>query len=120
VTLDALIRGRRKSEPVGFANAKIANIANIPHCAPPILAKLAKLALANPRGAETEDTVGHPAVLWWRAAILDPGGRTIELDTASGWTLADWQAYADRYHGPACAVTPIAGLPKPAGTSQPR
>jgi hypothetical protein len=73
---------------------------------------LAKLALANPRGAETEDTVGHPAVLWWRAAILDPGGRTIELDTPSGWT-ADWQAYADRYHGPACAVTPIAGLPKP-------
>jgi hypothetical protein len=27
--------------------------------------------------------------------------------------MTDWSAYADRYHGPGCAVTAIAGLPKP-------
>jgi hypothetical protein len=46
-------------------------------------------------------------------AILEPGGRTIEVDTPSGYTLADWQAYAERYHGPGCFVTPIVGLLKP-------
>jgi hypothetical protein len=50
--------------------------------------------------------------LLWRVAIREPG-RTIEVDAPSGWTLADWQAYADRYHGPGCTVMPIAGLPKP-------
>jgi hypothetical protein len=58
---------------------------------------------------------------WWRVAILEPGARTVEVDTPSGYTLADWQAYAERYHGPGCAVTPIAGLPKPlGGTGQSR
>lgn len=51
--------------------------------------------------------------LWWRVGILEPGGRTIEVDTPSGWTLGEWTAYAERYHGPGCGVTPIAGLPKP-------
>jgi len=60
------------------------------------------------------------AALWWRVAILLPGGRTVEVDTPSGWTLADWQAYAERYHGPGCAVTAIAELPKPKGTGPPR
>jgi hypothetical protein len=45
-------------------------------------------------------------------AILEPSGRTVEIDAPSGWTLPDWQAYAERYHGPGCAVTTIAGLPK--------
>jgi hypothetical protein len=54
------------------------------------------------------------AVLWWRVSITEPGGRVVEVDTPSGYTLADWQAYADRYHGPGCSVTPIAGLPKTA------
>jgi hypothetical protein len=58
---------------------------------------------------------GQPEPLWWRVAIAEPGGRTVEVDTPSGWTLADWQAYAERYHGPGCAVTPIAGLPKAPG-----
>jgi hypothetical protein len=42
---------------------------------------------------------------------LEPGGQPIEVDAPSAWTLADWQAYAARYHDPGCAVTPIAGLP---------
>ena len=53
------------------------------------------------------------AVLWWRVSITEPGGRVVGVDTPSGWTLADWQAYAERYHGPGCSVTPIAGIPKP-------
>jgi hypothetical protein len=44
-------------------------------------------------------------------STLEPGGQPIEVDAPSAWTLADWQAYAARYHGPGCAVTPIAGLP---------
>jgi hypothetical protein len=42
--------------------------------------------------------LAHPddAALWWRVAILEPGGRTVEVDTPSGWTLPDWQAYAER------------------------
>jgi hypothetical protein len=51
--------------------------------------------------------LAHPDLLWWRVAILEPGGRTVEVDTPSGWTLADWQP------GPGCAVTAIAGLPRP-------
>jgi hypothetical protein len=51
--------------------------------------------------------------LWGRVAITEPGDRTVEVDSPSGWILPDWQAYAERYHGPGCAVTPIAGLPKP-------
>jgi hypothetical protein len=46
-------------------------------------------------------------------AILDPGGRSVEADTPSGYTQTDWEAYAERYHGPGCVVTAIAGLPKP-------
>jgi hypothetical protein len=38
------------------------------------------------------------APFWWRVAIQEPGGRTIEVDAPSGCTLADWQAYAGRYH----------------------
>lgn len=59
---------------------------------------------------EREDA--EPARLWWRVAIQEPGGQTVEVDAPSGDTLADWQAYAERYHGPGCTVTPIAGLPK--------
>jgi hypothetical protein len=58
---------------------------------------------------ETSD----PGALWWRVAITEPGGRTVEVDTPSGWTLAECTAYAARYHGPGCTVTPIAPLPKP-------
>ena len=47
----------------------------------------------------------NDVALWWRVVILEPGGRTLELDTPSGLDLADWQAYAERYHGPGCAVT---------------
>ena len=57
--------------------------------------------------------LAKPDALWWRVAITKPGARNVEIDTPSGYTLADWQAYADRYHGPGCAVTAIAGLPKP-------
>lgn len=38
---------------------------------------------------------------------------------APGWTLADWQAYAEPSHGLGCTVTPLAGLPS-LGTGQPR
>jgi hypothetical protein len=38
-------------------------------------------------------------------ARIGPGGRVDEVDAPSG-------AYAARYHGPGCAVTPIAPLPK--------
>ena len=53
------------------------------------------------------------AHLWWRVSITEPGGRTVEVDTPSGYTLTDWQAYAEHYHRPGCAVAMIAGLPKP-------
>jgi hypothetical protein len=33
-----------------------------------------------------------PCALWGRVAITEPGGRMVEVDTPSGWTLADWQA----------------------------
>jgi hypothetical protein len=56
---------------------------------------------------------GQPEPLWWRVSITDPGGRTVEVDTPSGWTLSEWVAYTLRYYGPGCAVTAIAGLPKP-------
>jgi hypothetical protein len=29
-----------------------------------------------------------------RVAVREPGGQTVEVDTPSGWTLMDWQAYA--------------------------
>ena len=64
---------------------------------------------------ESSAPTSDPAPLWWRVAILESGSRTVEVDTPSGWTLTEWQAYAERYHGPGCAVTPIAGLPKPLG-----
>lgn len=52
-------------------------------------------------------------VLWWRVGILEPGGRRFEVDAPSGWIMSDWQAYAERYHGPGCDLAPIAGLPPP-------
>ena len=55
----------------------------------------------------------HADPLCWRVSLTEPGGRTVEVDTPSGYTLRDWQAYADRYHGPGCAVTAVAGLPEP-------
>jgi hypothetical protein len=67
--------------------------------------------LAIVKGWEREDAEPNP--LWWRVSIVEPGAaRTVEVDTPSGWTLPDWQAYAERYHGPECAVNVIAGLPK--------
>jgi hypothetical protein len=61
---------------------------------------------------EWESVDIEPDRLWGRVAITEPGVRTVEVDTPSGWTLTDWQAYAKRYHGPGCAVNVIAGLPK--------
>jgi hypothetical protein len=63
-----------------------------------------------PQAGPKRETL-DPCALWGRVAITEPGGRTIEVDTPSGYTLADWQAYAERYHGPGCTVTPIAPLP---------
>ena len=60
-------------------------------------------ALAHPDAVALVVARGHP-----RARRPYRRGRY-----ASGWTLPDWQAYADRYHALGCAVTPIAGLPKP-------
>jgi hypothetical protein len=65
-----------------------------------------------PKVAAVPDEGGQPERLWWRVSIVAPGGRVVEVDSPSGWTLADWQAYADRYRGPGCAVNVIAGLPK--------
>jgi len=39
--------------------------------------------------------------------------RRVSIPLPAGPTVADWQAYAERYHSPGCAVTPIAGRPKP-------
>jgi hypothetical protein len=58
-------------------------------------------------------------LLWWRVSITEPRGRTVEIDTPSGCTLPEWRAYAERYHGPGCAVTPSPGSPS-LGTGQPR
>ena len=60
---------------------------------------------------EREDA--EPDRLWWRVSILEPGGRTVEVDAPSGCTLPDWEAYAERYHGPGCTVRPLLPLPKP-------
>ena len=65
---------------------------------------------------ETSD----PGALWGRVSILEPGGRSVEVDTPSGWTLADWSAYADRYHGPGCVVTAVLPASQASGTGQPR
>ena len=35
------------------------------------------------------------------------------MGTPGGLTLADWQAYAIRYHGPDATVTPIERQPEP-------
>ncbi|MGH8591008.1 MAG: hypothetical protein ACREXX_17275 [Gammaproteobacteria bacterium] len=69
-------------------------------------------AVANPGSAKSEP-------LCWRIAITEPGGRTVEVDTPSGWTLAEWQAYADRYHGAGCIVTAVLPLPAPAQAEVP-
>jgi hypothetical protein len=58
--------------------------------------------------------------LWWRVAVREPGGRTVEVDTPSGWTMAEWTAYAAHYHGPGCAVTAVLPFPTPSGTGPPR
>jgi hypothetical protein len=65
--------------------------------------------------------LAHPddIALWWRIAIVEPSARTVEVDTPSGYTLADWQAYAERCRGPRCAVTPRA-TSQASGTGQPR
>ena len=83
--------------------------------APTVLQKLQKApfdSFCSAQGGHVAE-IEAPAPLWGRVAILEPGGRTVEVDTPSGWTLVEWQAYAERYHGPGCAVTPIAGLPEP-------
>jgi hypothetical protein len=44
---------------------------------------------------EWEREAAEPDPLWWRVAILVPGGQNVEADTPSGWTLAEWRAYSD-------------------------
>jgi hypothetical protein len=53
------------------------------------------------------------AALLWRVSITEPGGRVVEVDSPSGWTLREWAAYAAGYHPPGFVVSPIAGVPKP-------
>ncbi|MGH7315688.1 MAG: hypothetical protein ACREJS_05440 [Candidatus Rokuibacteriota bacterium] len=55
----------------------------------------------------------EPEPRWWRVAIQEPGGRTVEVDTPSGYTPPEWAAYAERYHGRGCVVTALRALPKP-------
>ncbi|MGI8427389.1 MAG: hypothetical protein ACR2M4_12535 [Actinomycetota bacterium] len=74
------------------------------------LIDVAKTAMPE-AGAKRETSA--PGALWWRVSVREPGGRTIEVDAPSGWTLPHWEAYAERYHGPGCAVTPLVPLPKP-------
>ena len=81
------------------------------YAGPPGVPPLGGCELARQIRSMPED--GQPEPLWWRIAITEPGGRTIEVDFPSGLTLCEATAYAERYHGPCCAVTPIAGLPKP-------
>ncbi|MFN2525455.1 MAG: hypothetical protein ABR505_04225, partial [Actinomycetota bacterium] len=45
---------------------------------------------------QVADPTSGPGALWWRVSILEPSGRTVEVDTPSGWTLPDWQTYAER------------------------
>jgi hypothetical protein len=83
--------------------------------APSALQKLQKApydSFCSTQGAHVSE-IEAPGALWGRVAIRGPDGRTVELDSPSGYTLTDWQAYAERYHGPGCVVTVIAGLPKP-------
>ena len=55
---------------------------------------------------------GRPVRL---VSITEPGGKVIEVDAPSGWTLAEARSYAERYHGPGCTVTPLLPLPTPLG-----
>ena len=96
-------QGRHFLETEAALSAGVATPRNLGSDGTPLSAA----ALAIQR--ETSD----PGALWWRIAILEPGGRTVEVDTPSGWTLGEWQAYAARYHGDGCAVTPLVALPKP-------
>ena len=83
--------------------------------APTVLQKLQKApfdSFCSTQGAHVSE-IEAPGALWGRVAIRGPDGRTVEVDTPSGWTLADWQAYAERYHGHGCAVTAVLPLPKP-------
>ena len=114
--------------------AKVAKTANFAAETAGTSDKLATLAISRPQNSKSEgppgvevdyppsapgtfleadercpEAMAKPGPLWGRVAIATPGGQ----DTPSGWTLADWQAYAERYHGPGCTLTPIAGLPKP-------
>ncbi len=111
MTLADLIHGRLKNEPVGAATATVATFATEGVENGGTVARVATVAVASP-GSEKSDGA-DPTALWWRVSILEPGGRAIEVDTPSGFTLPDWEAYAERYHGLGCTVTPIAGLPKP-------
>jgi hypothetical protein len=122
MTLDALIRGAPKAQPVGSATAIPATAATEEWGKAGTVAGVATIAVADPWNAKTEGASAHPddAALWWRVSILEPGGRTVEVDAPSGWTLPDWQAYADRYHGPGCVVTAVLPLPKGSHTDLPR
>jgi hypothetical protein len=120
--------------------AKVAKTANSAAEAGGTRDKLATLATSHPQNSKSEgpgievgypppgtfleadercpEAMAKPGPLWGRVAITEPGGRTIGVDTPSGWNLADWQAYAERYHGPGCTVTPIAGDFQVSGTNQ--
>lgn len=67
--------------------------------APTVLQKLQKAPFdsfcSTQGGHVSEIETSDPARLWWRVAITEPGGRTVEVDIPSGYTLADWQAYAE-------------------------
>jgi hypothetical protein len=110
---------RAQSEIQESSGQGAANAAERPLTAATAAPHLGKSGISNSsNGTSPTDTAA--AALWWRVSIFEPGGRTIEVDAPSGWTLPDWQAYAARYHGPGCTVTPIAGLPEPSGAGQPR
>ncbi len=112
MSLADLIHGKNQS--VGFATATLATVATDKGSEAGSVARVATVAVAKSESAKTElPTKADPAPLWWRVAITEPSGKVVEVDTPSGCTLADWQAYAVRYHGPGSTVTPITVLPKP-------
>ena len=88
----------------------------------PLFSDLRDLVRAGPTSPPSWRRSRSPTTvaLSWRIAILEPGGRTVEVDTPSGYTLADWQAYAERYHANGCAVTAVLPLLQASGTGRPR
>jgi hypothetical protein len=118
MTLADLIRGGRKTESVGVATAILAIPATQEEGEGQTVARIATVAVSNPGDAKTvtiqkswpgglrskaaiepamrewESEDIEPDRLWGRVAIQEPGGGTVEVDTPSGWTLTDWQAYA--------------------------